>query len=150
MGADNWETWIGQEATVKIWEMNEAGAVGDLVRTLEFFQQFRWRPVRHNISWMEPGCPVEQRRSHVIGYEIEFNELSKRSDQQLEPYLDATKLFKIRVGLNNTENAELDQHEERDFRYARVIDGPGEDIIDNDSSPLNLKFFAETATIREV
>jgi len=125
LGADNWETWIGQEADVTIWEMQEDGTIGSVVRTLEFFQQFRWRPVRHNISFRQPGVQREERRSRIVGYEIEFNELSKRSDQQLEPYLDGTKLFRIKVGLHNTEHGALGQDEERDFRYARPMDGPG-------------------------
>lgn len=150
MGADNWETWIGQEADVTIWEMQDNGTIGSEVRTLEFFQQFRWRPVRHNISFRQPGSTREDRRSRIVGYELEFNELSKRADQQLDPYLDDTKLFRIKVGLHNTDNGALGQDEERDFRFARVVDGPGETIVDNDSSPLDLRLFAETLDVREV
>lgn len=143
MGASNWETWIGEEVSVDIWEMSAGGSILSKIRAEKFWQSVSTTTRRYTTTFREPGVAYEEERSRIIGYEVEIQTLLQRADEQLTPFEDPDRIFRILLTLHNTENPSLNQQETRDYRFARLTSGPDEAHQDNDSSTVTLRFFAQ-------
>jgi len=140
------EVWIGQEATLKIWEQDVSGNIlSPAVREFDFAQEVVVTPIRHKVDQEQPGVGNKEVRSRIVGYEIRVSELYQRADQQMTPFEDPTKQFRFVIEYVNT--AYLAEHPEynetKDFRLCRVIDGPNERWRDNDVTAWDLTLQAE-------
>ena len=123
--------------------MTAGGSITSKIRAEKFWQSVSVTPRRYTKTYQQPGVSHEEERSRIVGYEVEIQTLLQREDEQLTPFEDPDRIFRILLTLRNTDKPSLSQSETRDYRFARLTSGPDEAHQDNDSSTVTLRFFAE-------
>lgn len=140
------EVWIGQEATVSVWEQDISGNIlTPAIREFDFAQEIVVTPIRHKVDQEQPGVANKEVRSTIVGYEIRISELYQRADQQMTPFEDETKQFRLLIECVNEKYLALhpEYNETRDIRLCRVVDGPNERWRDNDVTAWDLTLQGE-------
>ena len=135
------QVWINQEGTVTIQEMDASGGIlTPVVADDDFVQGVDIKPERYTYPFKQPGVSHEERRSFVVGWNIDFESWYFSKSEQLSQFIDSAKQYRILFSFANKETGE---DEELDFRNARVMDGPSVNGQDNDVYNYKASWFAE-------
>jgi len=122
------EVWSAFEATVTFWEIDSSGIIlSPAVRELSKGRKLSCRPIRRVKKFQQPGVGYEEVNTAIIGHEIRIGELFSRKSTQLTPFEDSTKRWRVLLQLVNPRYSGVAplENDEADYRYAKVIDGPG-------------------------
>lgn len=124
-----------------IQEMDASGNIlSPIVADDDFVQGVDIKPERFTTSIRQPGVSFEERRSQVIGWNIDLSSWFFSKAEQLSQFVDSAKQYRILFDFVNNETGE---EETLDFRDARVVDGPSVNGQDNDVYGYKASWFAE-------
>lgn len=138
------EVWSFHEATIEIYEEDASGNVLDLVRELCFTQNASVRTIRRVIEHEEPGVGFVQKHAPVIGYDVRLAEFWERKSNQVTPFVEYGKRYRILIQNVNPLYDDLIQvNDPLDMRGCTVSEGPNLAWQDDDITAWDIGFHAE-------